>query len=380
MFPMVQKKYIFRKDYSNKWSGNFFSIHLREHKNVSVIYCEHLIKNLMEKKKKQELFARFFAGISSKEEQNELLKTPEVENMMSKHWAESQHSAKDGQQPHLYRILASIYKRIAVNKPTNINSNKTISIRSKLLAAAASVALVFSLGTMLWQTGVFTNSQLVSITTPKGTKSEIFLPDGSRVWLNSESTLTYNKDFDKKLREIKLEGEAFFNISHDPNRPVIVKTELADVMVLGTRFNLISKSAAKEWEATLVKGNIKVNTERAGSAKSVSLSPGQKISWNNNANDFLLNKANTSTKTRWVSNQLVFENESFNSIAKQLENAFGVQIVLPHSSVRDFRFTAKFSDESIYEIFNLLQQTASFNFYITGNKVIVTEKPDEQNK
>ncbi|MFP4556837.1 MAG: FecR family protein [Bacteroidales bacterium] len=333
----------------------------------------------MEKKRKQELFARFFAGITSKAEQNELLKTPEVESMMREQWDDNQPPAEGVQKPQLYKILAAIYKRIAVSKPNTSIGSRNISLRSRLLAAAASVALLFSTGTVLWQIGIFSDSQLVTITTPHGAKSEVFLPDGSRVWLNSESKLSYNKDFDKKVREIEIEGEAFFNISHDPNRPVIVKTELADIEVLGTRFNLISKSSVKEWEAALVKGKIKVNTNRSGSAKSVSLSPGQKISWNKKANDFLLDKTNTSTKTRWVSNQLVFEDESFSNIATQLENTFGVQVDLLHPTVRDYRFTAKFSDESIYEIFSLLQQTASFNFHIRGNKVIVTEKPYKQN-
>ncbi|PKP39458.1 MAG: hypothetical protein CVT98_01710 [Bacteroidetes bacterium HGW-Bacteroidetes-15] len=300
---------------------------------------------------KKKLFAKFLAGTTTPNEDNAILKTTEVEQMMIEQWEEGKPASDEFPKPDLNRLLAQVYRRILGRQHIVKKENhRRIPTFRQFAAVAAVLVLLMSVGTILWNEGVILGKNIVTISAPAGVRSEVFLPDGSRVWLNSGSKLTFNKKFDKNTRELKLTGEAFFNISHNPSRPLIVKTDEADIEVLGTRFNVISIPSQQKWEATLVSGSIRVSPSNKKSSKPISLKPGEKALWNKLKQDFDVEQANTFNTIRWVNNQLVFENETFGSLAKQLELTFGVKIIIPSSLANSYRFTATFTDESIFEM------------------------------
>ena len=323
----------------------------------------------MKHNQKRKLFAQFLAGVTNTQEDKLLLNTPEVESMMRNQWDSEVLNSENIPKPDLFRILAAVYRRIAVNRMRRTQA-RTISLR-QFYSVAAVVLLFLSLGSIMWYTGIIPGKNMVTIAAANGVRTEIFLPDGSRVWLNSNSSLKYNKNFDEDTRKLWLEGEAFFNISHNPSRPLFVKTKSIEVEVLGTRFNLLSVPNQKRLEATLVSGSIKLSSSNKSSKQSVQLIPGQKAHWNEGTNQFLVQEVNTSNVTRWVNNQLRFDNETFGNIVQQLEMTFGVKIEVPQELAQTYRFTATFTDESIFEIFNLLKITAPIDFLIKGNRVIV---------
>lgn len=331
--------------------------------------------NLEDKKK---LFAKFLAGLTTPDEDNAMLKTPEVEQMMIGQWDNVQQSNEKFPEPDRHKLLAQIYKRIlGERRIVKVAKIKRIPVFQKIAAVAAVVVLLLSVGTILWNEGVIPGKDIVTINAPQGVRVEVFLPDGSRVWLNSGSKLTYNKRFDNNTRKLRFKGEAFFNISHNPSRPLIVETEDANIEVLGTRFNVISNPDQHKWEATLVSGSIRVSPSNKKKLKTpISLANGEKAVWSEERQNFIIEQANTLNITRWVNNHLVFENETFGELAKQLELTFGVKIQVPSKLANVYRFTATFTDESIYEIFNLLKITAPFDFSVKGNTVIVSEKLD----
>lgn len=333
----------------------------------------------MNSEAKKKLFAKFLAGISNPDEEKAMLKTPEVEQMMTAQWDNDRENNEKYPEPDRHKLLAQIYKRIlGDNKNTKIGKTKRIPVLQKISAAAAIVILLLSVGTILWNEGVIPGKDIVTINAPQGVRVEVFLPDGSRVWLNSGSKLTYNKKFENNTRRLKFKGEAFFNISHNPSRPLIVETEDANIEVLGTRFNVISKPDEQKWEATLVSGSIRVSPSNKKKVKTpISLTSGEKAVWSAKKQGFIVEQANTPNITRWVNNHLVFENETFGELAKQLELTFGVKILVPSKLANSYRFTATFTDESIYEIFNLLKITAPFDFSVNGNSVIVAERSDK---
>lgn len=330
----------------------------------------------MNRESKKKLFAKFLAGVSSVAEDDAILKTPEVRMMMEGQWDEEHSAFKDIPRPDHQKLLVQVYRKIIGGRQEKIMPPiKRMALIQRFAAAAALIILLLSVGTILWNEGVIPGKDIVTINAPQGVRVEVFLPDGSRVWLNSGSTLTYNSKFDNNTRKLKFEGEAFFNISHNPSRPLIVETSDANIEVLGTRFNVISKPKQQKWEATLVSGSIKVSPSGKKKATGqISLSNGQKAIWSSSKQRFVVEQANTSDITRWVKNHLVFENETFSELAKQLENTFGVDIIIPSAIANSYRFTATFTDESIYEIFNLLKITAPFDFSIKGNTVMVKEK------
>ncbi len=327
----------------------------------------------MDNKKKEKLFARFIAGVSSHDDEQEMLKISAIEQQMINQWETSSKTTVEAPSPNLFRVLSAVYKRIGFKpQPEKRIKDRSISILQRVAAIAAVFVFLLSVGIILWNEGVILGKDIVTVTAPKGVRIEVFLPDGSRVWLNSQSTISYNKHFDADKREIKLEGEAFFNISKDSARPLLVRTDIADVEVLGTRFNVSSKRDKSQWQATLVSGKVKIHPKVNQGAKTISLAPGQKALWNSKKQEMQVNSVNVDVDARWVSNQLRFDNETFGSIVKQIELTFGVKVIIPVEMEQKYRFTAKFTDESVYEIFSLLQRSAPFQFRIQGNSVIVS--------
>ena len=116
----------------------------------------------------------------------------------------------------------------------------------------------------------------LAVTTKYGSKTDIQLPDGSKVWLNSGSSLKYDKQFGKELREVVLSGEAFFDVVRNAEKPFIIHTTNMDIKVLGTRFNVKSYANDKQSEASLIHGSIEVFIKKEGLKKILS-EPNHKI-------------------------------------------------------------------------------------------------------
>jgi len=332
----------------------------------------------MKTNQKQKLFARFLAGVASTEEEHKLLDTSEVKSMMQEQWDNPQADNPQLDQSNLYRILANIYRRIASNKPkVDALAKVRRMVYVQISRAAAVILVMLSLGYLAWNIGLFGLNSLVTVSASEGVRSEIFLPDGSRVWLNSGGTIAYKKSFDDRNRKLKLSGEAYFNISTDPSRPFSVITDVATIQVTGTRFHVITESHNDVWETTLLEGSISVYPTNNEKQIATNLIPGQKATWDVCSKNFIVNEVNTSKHVLGFTNQLRFDNEPLGSLANQLEKTFGVRIDVPPALAQKYRFTATFSDESIFEIFNLLKITAPIDFTLQGNRVVVSQGTDK---
>lgn len=233
------------------------------------------------------------------------------------------------------------------------------------------------------------------ISTHNGSKSNIVLPDGSKVWLNAGSKIIYDKDFDETIREVKLTGEAYFDVVHNPQKPFIIHTRAMDIKVLGTEFNVKSYPDEQTTETSLIRGSIEVtlNDKRAGK---IILKPNEKLVVNNQPsvdtqsvqkekktvksvpiislgtlNYFSLDS--TILETSWVNNRLVFEDESFEEIARKMSRWYGVMFYFKDEDIKNMRFTGNFSDETIEEALNAMQITADFRYTIEDKNVTITK-------
>jgi len=235
------------------------------------------------------------------------------------------------------------------------------------------------------------------VSTRNGSKTNITLPDGSKVWLNAGSKLTYNKDFGGEMREVDLSGEAFFevvpSISSKTSQkiPFIIHTRHIDVRVLGTAFNVKSYPGDKETETSLVHGKVEVLIHDRPDQKIV-LHPneklvvmneevnkpdtGKKSSLNNQPFVSLSKLTYTPTdslvvETAWVQNKLVFDNESFAEIAVKMERWYNVQFEFRDAGKQAMRLTGSFENETIQQALDYMSITAPFHYSIQGNKVII---------
>ncbi|RYY20578.1 MAG: FecR family protein [Chitinophagaceae bacterium] len=230
-----------------------------------------------------------------------------------------------------------------------------------------------------------TTPALSEITTKKGSKTKTVLPDGSQVWLNANTKLTYNAKFGKDHREVKLAGEAFFIVVPDSARPFIIHTSDMDLKVVGTSFNVKSYPGEQTSEAALISGSLEIRLT-AGERQKIILSPSQKLVISNDS----VPPANTANpgktvdepiaaiknithfkqadsiiiETSWVENQLVFQDEPLQSIALKMEKWYGVPIHFEKEFLKHLRFTGIFEKETLKQALYALSLTGDFDYEI----------------
>lgn len=229
------------------------------------------------------------------------------------------------------------------------------------------------------------------ISTKSGSHSNIMLPDGSHVVLNGNSTLTYDKYFDKETREVQLNGEAYFDVTKNPDRPFIIHTHQMDIKVLGTAFNVKSYDNDNRSETSLIRGSIEV-TLKNDPRKKIMLKPSDKLIIENNtatiprpynaakAPDLSvsLKKINylaadsTIIETSWVDDRLIFSDLSFAEIALEMERKFGVSIQFRSEAAKQFRFKGNFKNETVDQVLNALQLANYFSYQKNGNTITIT--------
>ncbi len=234
-----------------------------------------------------------------------------------------------------------------------------------------------------------------------GSKSKIQLPDGTEVWINSGSKLTYSGSFKGSTREVVLDGEAYFDVVRDPAHPFIVHTSNIDIRVVGTAFNVKAYDADNTIEATLIHGSIEVVNRNQPDAPKVMLKPHEKIIFNkelhllkekaelakSSAPEELLrnstilitplakNIADSSiSETSWVYNRIAFEDEKMTDVAKKLERWYNVNIEITDEKIRNIRVSGAFIDESIEEAMKDLQLLIPFKYQIINNSITINKK------
>lgn len=235
-----------------------------------------------------------------------------------------------------------------------------------------------------------------TVSTPVSSKSKVQLPDGSQVWLNASSRLDYSKDFSGKYREVKLTGEAYFDVAKDKTRPFIIHTQALDITVIGTAFNVRAYADEKTTETSLIRGSIEI-TLHDNPGKKIVLKPNDKVVISNiqstradTANTDTEHKFAAKTKTApvitlenvhldkneqdvietmWVYNKLAFDNEPLEKIATALQRWYNVEITVINEELKEKHFTGIFENKTLPEVLDALQASKYLDYEIRENKV-----------
>jgi ferric-dicitrate binding protein FerR (iron transport regulator) len=212
---------------------------------------------------------------------------------------------------------------------------------------------------------------MTTISCAYGDKSNIVLPDSSRVCLNSGSKLSFNSDFKNGGRNVILEGEAFFSVSRDKDHPFRVKTTEIEIKVLGTQFNVKAYPEEKYVSTTLVEGSLQISSQN----EDMFIKPEEKMTFNKETRKMTLNKlADISPEIDWKKGRLIFRNESLEELGPKLERWFDVDIVFADEQVKHRRFTGTLERESILEVISYFELTKYVTCKIQGNKIIIKTK------
>ncbi len=207
--------------------------------------------------------------------------------------------------------------------------------------------------------------------TNKGVKGSVDLPDGSKVWLNSDSKITYPDRFEGNTREVEMSGECYFEVASDSLKPMIISTNKNfQVKVLGTKFNIRAYDNDLEAKATLIEGSIEIiKDNNAKDILAAKLQPSQSYIAYNSKKAATVEVVDTTKQLAWTKGILIFEQTPIEEVIKELERWHGTEFVIKDKEVLKNKFTAEFNSESIVQIMEMLKYCSLINYRIKDNKV-----------
>ena len=221
------------------------------------------------------------------------------------------------------------------------------------------------------KTGMEDSLVFNTLIVPKGGEYSLELPDGTVVWVNSESSLRFPEKFTSNRREVFLEGEAYFEVKKDANRPFYVHTEVGKVRVLGTAFNVCAYSNDRFWQTTLVEGSVMINQEE----KEVLLKPNEQYQIDVRTGKAGLREVLPELYTSWRDGKFYFKAYTFEELVEKLERWYDFKMFYMNEEIKTRRFSGVVNKyQPLEEMFKFLQMTSDVQFNVKGNVVTASLK------
>ena len=210
-----------------------------------------------------------------------------------------------------------------------------------------------------------------------GRANTVILSDGTKVVLNAATTLKYPASFNGKNRQVYLDGEAYFEVTKNEEKPFVVKLNKQDITVLGTTFNVQAYSNELYSEITLLSGQILLEAfnEKGESMSRMYLKPDQKALSDNKMGSVSLQDVNASLSNAWINGEYKFKDASLSSIVKRLENYYNVKIYLDDKRLEQIKYTGTFSlDQDILDVLRIIDYEKQFTFKRVKKDIFITSK------
>ena len=235
------------------------------------------------------------------------------------------------------------------------------SLRTELIKIAAVVAITLGGSYFYYQSSLEKELMAMqTITVPAGQRINITLVDGTNVWLNARTSLSYPVKFGKNNRQVVLDGEAYFDVTKDKSKPFIVQTDNYNVEVLGTKFDVNAYSETGEFETTLMSGSVKV-ASASDSTQKITLKPNNKVFLQDGK--LHVTAVDDYNPYRWKEGLICFKNETFTSIMKDFEKYYGLTIQVKNKNVFKYVYTGKFRQtDGIDYALRVLQKDIKFTY------------------
>lgn len=321
---------------------------------------------------------KYFYEELSTEDRLSLLHEVEADEVLKKQFAEYQN------QHALLNLGHQLQDRTVGRQKYNrfMQKKQQVTLRRQLFRglgyAAAILVLVVSSGLLTYryvqpQQPVASSTDVMNtLYTPAGQRAQLILQDGTEVWLNAKSRLTYPAHFSGDSRKVAIEGEAFFKVAKDPSRPFIVSTHDVDMKVLGTQFNVCSYPESGYVQTSLLEGSVCVffpDKENEG----IILNPDQQVTVSNGK--MKVEPIRLKEHFLWRNGVYAFENEPLIDILKKLELYYDVKIIVKDTTLFKGTYTGKFRQrDSLDDVFRVLQQIRKFKIEKNIERNIVTLK------
>lgn len=294
-------------------------------------------------------------------------KAREILNLMS---YENKHKLGEEEYSEMLDVLIRENKYSKLEQPSAGKRYSFIGIAASIILIAAVSVVVYFLNTgLIGEEGsAIADYKKEYKQTRKGEKLTIKLPDGTKVKLNSISSLSYEKGFNGETREVFLEGEAFFDVERDTSRPFIIHTGDFETTVLGTKFNVRSYQDENNIEVAVVEGKVKVGSDETNYEY---LTPNEVSTYQKETRKLNKIKRDVSNLVAWHKNVLVFENATSEEVWKRLENWYGVNIIIKNKKNIEGHYSGIYENEPLETVLRGISFASGFNFEIDDMKNVI---------
>ncbi len=261
----------------------------------------------------------------------------------------------------------------SINKTLSVQVRK-IKKQSLIYKIAAIIAIPLALALSLYITNnkkqVEQIATFCEITAPKGHVSKCILPDGTEVWINTGSTITYNTSaFNGLSRDVNLVGEAFFKVTKNKKAPFKVITSQMDIKVTGTSFNVKAYPESKIFETVLTEGSIEMQIKLNGQ-QNLNMEPGERAVYDLENKKIMVNDVDTELFTSWRNGEIIFKDATLNDLISELERIYDIKFHLKDTKLGLYRFRGMFSyNNNLIDALENIKKTAQLDYYIENKEV-----------
>jgi transmembrane sensor len=383
----METENLFGKDYSEYSARDFLSDEdfiswvRSEGRNKTLdIHWNEILKKLPEKSAEVKKAAELIRLLSN-------LETTTNNDRKGKVWQTIQEGTYESAPLKIINI-----SRLMVRKYRNIAAILLVAL---LMSGAGLTGFKIRSGMLNADENVFT-----TIYSPSGQKTEVTLPDKSKVWLNSKSTLRYSSSFNIKNRDLYLDGEAFFDVAKK-SLPFEVKTAAINIRVLGTAFNVKCYEDDNIVEATLVRGSMKIEkiNKETGVSEEILLKPNQKVQFMRDNSDMgkgekltseetsvrdaeaiplqqvrqisFVSSYDTEKSTAWKDGLLIVDGESLGDLSKKLERRYDVKFVFTNDELKRFKYSGTLREYSLEQVLKALKMTSPISYRVDKQMVYI---------
>jgi transmembrane sensor len=293
-------------------------------------------------------------------------------------------------QLHKLKYADEFKPSVSPNPVSSIYSKSYKYLAGVLTCLLLSVGIFYSYKKNINQAKAVLNTQIFA---GKGIRKKVTLPDGTQVWLNSNSKLNFNDDLNAQTtRIVHLEGEAYFSVTKNKHKPFIIYTKQFSIKVLGTVFNVKAYPGDRTNEAALLHGSIEL-TVLSGQKQKIMLKPNEKFIMTGKATSKTgllfqdtveqrnlsiqsikpveIQSQQYTEETAWLDNRLVFKNETFDELAPRLERWYNVNIHIENAAINGYHFTGIFQNESLDQALKAMQLIKPFKYKINNDEVTI---------
>lgn len=321
------------------------------------------------------LLDRFMKGETSLEEEAVLLEwfrstdgQKELSSFYRKRWEEvSDMTLPPEQQEQMFLRLKQ-----QMRDTPSAATNRRFSLTPWLGYAAAILLCIGIVTSYLYKRSAPAAEKEYVVSADKGQRATLTLPDGTKVWLNSHTEISYSNTYGTKERLVSLVGEAYFEVAKDAGSRFIVKAGDMEVEALGTTFNIKAYKEDEDVVATLFSGKVRATAADAA----VVLEPNQFAAYNRHTHKLIAQTADNVNYARmWRDNELAFEGETMEEVALVLNRLYNVNICFASEKAKGYRFRGVIKNRSLDNVIELISLTAPITYTSLGDTITIDEKP-----